>query len=176
MNRVLIGVGGAATFAGSIGVGLLVGGASKKPAGGVVQAELPGQEARLKTYGELAKTYDSKIGWDEMAMGLLLLRRWLIGTHAEGSVLEVAAGTGRNLSYYSPSRCTSLTLTDGSAEMLGQVRDSPALKAVSSGSGPNVDLVQAEAERLTQVANRNATAMGSFHAMPNHRPATGPPP
>ena len=60
-----------------------------------------------------AGSYDSQIDLDETLMGVKLLRRWLI-RQATGDVLEVAAGTGRNLPYYDASAAKSLTLVDTS--------------------------------------------------------------
>ena len=71
----------------------------------------------MATYERLAKIYDDAIGMDETMMGMLLLRRFLVSGHAKGDVLEVAAGTGRNLPYYGTA-CTSLTVTDASKAML----------------------------------------------------------
>ncbi len=56
-------------------------------------------------------------------MGIKLLRRWLVKS-AKGRVLEVSAGTGRNLHYYhlspppDPDACC-VTITDRSTDMLG---------------------------------------------------------
>ena len=64
------------------------------------EATLPNAFTRINTYDELAKSYDSQIDFDELVMGMLLLRRYLL-SKATGDVLEVAVGTGRNLKYYS---------------------------------------------------------------------------
>eukprot|EP00890_Picochlorum_soloecismus_P006603 jgi/Picsp_1/768/NSC_04257-R1_protein integral to the mitochondrial membrane len=74
------------------------------------------------TFNRVASKYDRDIGWDETFMGLLLLRRFLVGK-AEGHVLEVSAGTGRNLKYYDPSKVKSLTVTDRAREMLLEAKD-----------------------------------------------------
>ncbi|ORX99122.1 S-adenosyl-L-methionine-dependent methyltransferase [Basidiobolus meristosporus CBS 931.73] len=73
------------------------------------------------TYDHIAENYDKKIGMDETLMGLGLLRRWLI-KNAKGDVLEVSAGTGRNLPYYREQRYDNLTLTDQSGPMLDQAK------------------------------------------------------
>jgi len=70
------------------------------------------------TFDRIAGDYDEKINVDELLMGVKLLRRFLI-KEAKGDVLEVSAGTGRNLTYYSRSpEIKSVTLTDASREML----------------------------------------------------------
>ena len=50
-------------------------------------------------------------------MGVQLLRRALLYFHSNGSVLEVAGGTGRNLEYY-PSNVENIVITDISDQML----------------------------------------------------------
>lgn len=76
-------------------------------------------------FDRLADSYDSRINLDELVMGVKLLRWWLL-RQARGDVLEVSAGTGRNLNYYSlpkNDKLTSLTLSDASREMLLQCYD-----------------------------------------------------
>ncbi|KXN72950.1 S-adenosyl-L-methionine-dependent methyltransferase [Conidiobolus coronatus NRRL 28638] len=65
-------------------------------------------------FDSLAPSYDSEIGMDETVMGLNLLRRYLIKTHASGDVVEFSLGTGRNMKYYNPS---SFSLFGGSQEI-----------------------------------------------------------
>ncbi|KAI9217837.1 S-adenosyl-L-methionine-dependent methyltransferase, partial [Blastocladiella britannica] len=76
---------------------------------------------RRDVYDSIATRYDADIAMDELVMGLLLLRRWVVGK-AEGDTLELAAGTARNLAYYDPRHVTSLTLTDASDPMLDRAR------------------------------------------------------
>ena len=76
---------------------------------------------RNETYQKIAQAYDEEINREEAAMGMNLLRRSLLYFHADGKVLEVGAGTGRNLSYY-PSGVDEITLTDVSDQMLLQAR------------------------------------------------------
>ncbi|KAI9831834.1 MAG: hypothetical protein M1826_002866 [Phylliscum demangeonii] len=85
-------------------------------------------------YDGAAATYDRDIGRAEWVMGMGRLRRRLV-RKACGDVLEVAAGTGRNLKYYRWRRrgegegkememegCTRLTLLDKSRPMLERAR------------------------------------------------------
>ncbi|OBZ87485.1 Methyltransferase OMS1, mitochondrial [Choanephora cucurbitarum] len=69
----------------------------------------------------VAKKYDQEIGWDEIVMGVGLLRRWLIGK-AQGDVLEVSTGTGRNFDYYKPNKVQSATFTDRHEPMLDEAK------------------------------------------------------
>jgi methyltransferase OMS1 len=71
----------------------------------------------IDTFDRIARDYDDNINVDELLMGVKLLRRFLIG-EARGDVLEVSAGTGRNLRYYTSPDIRSVTLTDASREML----------------------------------------------------------
>ena len=79
----------------------------------------------LPAYEKCASTFDKQLELGETITGVKLLRRWLVG-RAVGDVLEVAAGTGRNLAYYDGARCTSLTPTDGAANMLAVMAAKPA--------------------------------------------------
>ncbi|KAI9281144.1 hypothetical protein BY458DRAFT_531621 [Sporodiniella umbellata] len=69
----------------------------------------------------VAKKYDKEIGWDEVVMGMGLLRRWLIGK-AKGDVLEVSTGTGRNFDYYKPKQIESITFSDRHESMLNEAK------------------------------------------------------
>ncbi|KAI8092627.1 uncharacterized protein BX664DRAFT_327748 [Halteromyces radiatus] len=72
-------------------------------------------------WGQVATSYDKEIGWDERVMGIGFLRRWLVG-QAQGDVLEVSTGTGRNFDYYKPNKIASLTVTDDHPSMLDQAK------------------------------------------------------
>ena len=78
--------------------------------------------ARQNTFQRVAKKYDDELKNDELVMGIYLLRRALLFFHARGTVLEVAAGTGRNLDYYSPKRVEKVTVLDSSDQMLLQAK------------------------------------------------------
>lgn len=70
----------------------------------------------------VAKKYDQEINWDEIIMGVGLLRRFLI-SNAKGDVLEVSTGTGRNFDYYKPDQITSATFTDRHEPMLNEAKE-----------------------------------------------------
>eukprot|EP00943_MAST-04B_sp_MAST-4B-sp1_P009430 g9430.t1 len=74
------------------------------------------EQQRRDAFDNGAVMYDEDIGTDEIVMGLPLFRRFLIGWNSQGRVLEVAAGTGRNLKYYDFDK-VSLTSLDCSREM-----------------------------------------------------------
>ena len=81
------------------------------------EAALPSAAYRQATYDAIAPRYDGMLGWDETVLGIGLMRRCLLAC-ACGDVLELAAGTGRNLEFYDRARVTSLLQTDASAPML----------------------------------------------------------
>jgi methyltransferase OMS1, mitochondrial len=78
---------------------------------------------RTHQFETIAPYYDKRIGWDETLLWMPLLRRWLLYWHAEGTVLEVGAGTARNLRYYPKSRVQRVLLTDASPQMLQQATE-----------------------------------------------------
>ncbi|ETK75747.1 hypothetical protein F441_18018 [Phytophthora nicotianae CJ01A1] len=73
---------------------------------------------RLQVFDMNASKYDKEVDWDERLTGISLMRRFLL-QRARGQVLEVAAGTGRNLAFYPAS--SRVLLTDFSRGMLDQV-------------------------------------------------------
>lgn len=73
---------------------------------------------RLQVFNTNADKYDKDVDFDEKLVGISLMRRFLL-RNATDTVLEVAAGTGRNLSYYPKE--AQLTLTDFSDGMLSQI-------------------------------------------------------
>ena len=94
----------------------------------------------------------SSVGGTSHHPSLLRLRRpacW--GTRPQGDVLEVSAGTGRNLPYYDPRRLRSLTLTDTSRHMLVNAADKFEALAAQQGWAAQAAPVRfelADAQRL----------------------------
>ena len=79
----------------------------------------PASEEEIRTkYEKFARWYDLMNGIPEV-LGVRILRRRLL-QRASGKVLEIAAGTGRNLRYY-PKGC-QITAVDFSPAMLGVAR------------------------------------------------------
>eukprot|EP01060_Flectonema_neradi_P007475 TRINITY_DN15217_c0_g1_i1.p1 TRINITY_DN15217_c0_g1~~TRINITY_DN15217_c0_g1_i1.p1 ORF type:complete len:272 (+),score=38.45 TRINITY_DN15217_c0_g1_i1:23-838(+) len=79
------------------------------------------EETRLATFNTIAKTYDDQIHSDERSMGLLILR-WLLMRNASGEVLEMGAGTGRNIKYLQ-KHGSVVTYCDQSENMLSVLED-----------------------------------------------------
>ncbi|KFG37057.1 methyltransferase domain-containing protein, partial [Toxoplasma gondii FOU] len=75
------------------------------------------EQERKAIFDKNAVTWDGGIGLDEALLGIRSLRKQLV-TRAQGDVLEVAAGTGRNFRFYDPAKVKSLVVTDFSRLML----------------------------------------------------------
>jgi methyltransferase OMS1 len=88
-----------------------------RPCGGGGGTAAAGGGEAVATFDRLAPEYDGRIDLEETLMGVKLLRLWLV-RRAAGDVLEVGAGTARNLKYYKPAQVSSLTLSDGAPAML----------------------------------------------------------
>ena len=76
---------------------------------------------RACRFQDVANKYDKEIGRDESVMGINLLRRGLLYFNAKGLVLEVGAGTGRNVDFY-PSSVDRVVLMDMSEKMLAEAK------------------------------------------------------
>lgn len=98
-------------------------------------------------FQKVAATYDEQIGRDEAYMGINLLRRSLLYFHARGTVLEVGAGTGRNLDYY-PARVKRVVLSDTSDQMLWQAKQK--LSQLPKEEKSRFACLEADATNLSQ--------------------------
>jgi methyltransferase OMS1, mitochondrial len=91
---------------------------------------------RSCTFNCVADRYDEQIDRDEIAMGINWLRRSLLYFHAKGTVLEVGAGTGRNLNYYPAKSVDRVLLMDSSDRMLSKAQQKISSKLNDSGVVP----------------------------------------
>jgi methyltransferase OMS1 len=73
--------------------------------------------ATARRFDALSRCYDDTVGGEETWMLYGLLRSRLL-RNAKGKILEINAGTGRNLPHFSWRGVDELTLVDGSARML----------------------------------------------------------
>ncbi|KFG57589.1 methyltransferase domain-containing protein, partial [Toxoplasma gondii RUB] len=106
-----LGLAGATAFGGACFLFYVF---SKKPPS---QSSFPSEQERKAIFDKNAVTWDGGIGLDEALLGIRSLRKQLV-TRAQGDVLEVAAGTGRNFRFYDPAKVKSLVVTDFSRLML----------------------------------------------------------
>lgn len=75
------------------------------------------EKARHDVFDSFAKKWDESVRFDEFVAGIGRSRRHLV-QQAQGDVLEVAVGTGRNFSYYNSAKVQSVTGVDFSRTML----------------------------------------------------------
>ena len=97
---------------------------------------------RRDAFSTGAASYDRSIKWVEW-LSVDARRKELIQGNSAGQVLEVAAGTGRNMEHY-PSTCV-VTATDSNAEMLAQL----VLTQKKRTTGRSVAVQQADAHDLS---------------------------
>lgn len=72
-------------------------------------------------YDQKAAAYDDEVKWEERGIMMGRRRRWLM-SQAEGDVLEVACGTGRNIPYLNPENINSITFVDSSSKMVAETQ------------------------------------------------------
>lgn len=73
-------------------------------------------------YKRTAEHYDQDVDWMEWIMGITKLRKQLV-EKAQGNVLEVSVGTGRNAPHYPLTKgVKNITMVDQSAEMIREAR------------------------------------------------------
>jgi len=97
------------------------------------------QPDRSCVFNSIAWRYDSDVDWPETWTFIKFLRSRLL-KQAQGDVLEVGIGTGRNLQYYRTSQCRSITGVDISSKMLHEAvhkidslaQKEPKLKALTT--------------------------------------------
>jgi len=86
------------------------------------------ERERRQAYDGGAPQYDKNIEFDEWLLGISGLRRRLL-KHAKGRVLEVAAGTGRNVEYYDAKTVQHVVATDCSTPMLKEAEIKAAARS-----------------------------------------------
>jgi methyltransferase OMS1 len=82
-----------------------------------VGAAIQAAEDTTAFYEEKAKEYDDAVKWEERGILMGGKRSWLM-QHAEGDVLEVSCGTGRNIPYFYPDQVKSITFIDSARNMV----------------------------------------------------------
>ena len=93
------------------------------------------------------------------------------GAATQGDVLEVSAGTGRNLPYYKYDQLDSLTLTDSSKYMLWHANKKFQEKYASKAAALPVSFLLSDAQQLTAPAA--AAVPSNTDAVARRRPAQG---
>lgn len=81
---------------------------------------MPAQDT-TQFYDDMAAEYDNEVKWEERGVFMGTRRRWLMN-QAEGDVLEVACGTGRNIPYLNLDQVESITFMDSSEKMVQETQ------------------------------------------------------
>ena len=85
----------------------------------------PSEKERMDTFNELSEHYDKLLNFDEWFLRMGKYRKYTI-SKASGRVLEVAAGTGRNLRYYKYNKdIEEVYFIDKSQGMIDRLRLKP---------------------------------------------------
>uniref|UniRef100_A0A7S0IVY5 Methyltransferase type 11 domain-containing protein n=1 Tax=Calcidiscus leptoporus TaxID=127549 RepID=A0A7S0IVY5_9EUKA len=125
---------------------------------------LPTASTRCCTFSSLAPNYDAEVERDEQRSGIVNMRRDLV-QRAEGRVLEVAAGTGRNLPFYSAALVKELFIGDFCEGML-QVTAQKLAKLRTTAAGDDcpskVTLAVLDAAALPFADGAYDTVVDSF--------------
>lgn len=122
-------------------------------------------------YHQTASRFDGQVGMSETLMGLGWLRSYLT-RKADGNVLEVGAGTGRNSAYYDLKKCKSITMLDQSQEMLDIARNK--FKCMRSKQSLMGSLSLGNSTDCSTVAHPSYKAC-RFVAQSAHEPILSPP-
>lgn len=110
-------------------------------------------------YDNMANEYDDKIWMEELTSYVWWIRRKLM-KQAEGNVLEVSCGTGRNVKYFNPDRVSSVVFLDSSGPMLKVAQDKFSKRFPDY---KNVQYVQGRAEDLAKIAAKSAQKFDTIY-------------
>ncbi|KAG0197938.1 Methyltransferase-like protein 7B [Mortierella sp. GBA30] len=80
-------------------------------------ARFPSESTRRTTFDTLAPGYDKEVSTHEYLLGIQRRRKRLL-KQAQGRVLEIASGTGRNVDYYLKGCCDEIVFSDFSDGMM----------------------------------------------------------
>ena len=125
---------------------------------------LPTCQERCCKFGCLAPKYDAEVARDESSSGILDMRKEM-AARARGRVLEVAGGTGRNLSFYDDEAVSDLLITDFSEEMLQVAARKVAEARAGKGEGSapsSVTLAVTDASKMALPSATYDTIVDSF--------------
>ncbi|KAG0085625.1 hypothetical protein BGZ92_008853 [Podila epicladia] len=149
-SRTQLIVGGLLTYATGVSAALtFLPGASKPNDDGTSMDRFPSETARQSTFDGLAPGYDKEVGMHEYLLGIQRRRKRLL-KQAQGRVLEIASGTGRNVDFYPKGCCSEIVFSDFSQGMMQVLKQ----KVAESDMGKRFDYQlrrqqQLELERIS---------------------------
>ncbi|CAO3566433.1 unnamed protein product [Mortierella alpina] len=103
----------------------------------------PSESTRRTTFDTLAPGYDSEVGTHEYLLGIQRRRKRLLKL-AQGRVLEIASGTGRNVDYYTKGCCDEIVFSDFSEGMMEVLKQ----KVAASDLGKRYDYQKRRQQQL----------------------------
>ncbi|KAG0019200.1 hypothetical protein BGZ81_009879 [Podila clonocystis] len=160
-SRTQLVIGGLLTYATGVSAALtFLPGASKPGDGSTSKDRFPSETARQSTFDGLAPGYDKEVGMHEYLLGIQRRRKRLL-KQAQGRVLEIASGTGRNVDFYPKGCCSEIVFSDFSQGMMEVLKQ----KVSESDMGKRFDYQlrrqqQLELERISH-PNKASGTVGS---------------
>ncbi|KAF9314183.1 hypothetical protein BG003_004415 [Podila horticola] len=149
-SRTQLIIGGLLTYATGVSAALTFLPGASKPDDNVSSTDrFPSETARQSTFDGLAPGYDKEVGMHEYLLGIQRRRRRLL-KQAQGRVLEIASGTGRNVDFYPKGCCSEIVFSDFSQGMMEVLKQ----KVAESDMGKRFDYQlrrqqQLELERIS---------------------------
>lgn len=153
-------VGGSFLYVAATGIGFLYWQSRPSPETDACSCTSVSEKRRREAYDCGAATYDADVGWHETASQITNHRRKLL-ENARGKVLEVAAGTARNLKFY-PLGC-KVTFTDCSEKMIDIAKQKVAKeRLVESNVAENAICKVMDADNILFPDNHFDTVVDTF--------------
>ncbi|KAF9301530.1 hypothetical protein BGZ74_006598 [Mortierella antarctica] len=158
-SRTQLIIGGLLTYATGVSAALtFLPGASKPDDGTSSTDRFPSETARQSTFDGLAPGYDKEVGMHEYLLGIQRRRKRLL-KQAQGRVLEIASGTGRNVDFYPKGCCSEIVFSDFSQGMMQILKK----KVAESDMGKRFDYQlrrqqQLELERISHQSKASSSA------------------
>ncbi|KAG0231725.1 hypothetical protein BGW42_008677 [Actinomortierella wolfii] len=123
MSKTHLIIGGLITYAAgvSFAMSFLPGKAPPNAKVGEGKNSFPNEDTRRSTFDGLASGYDSEVNLHEYMLGIQRRRKRLL-KQARGRVLEIAAGTGRNVDFYPKGCCNEIVFSDFSDGMMAVLK------------------------------------------------------
>lgn len=163
-SRTQLIIGGLLTYATGVSAALTFLPGASKPNDTSSTDRFPTETARQSTFDGLAPGYDKEVGMHEYLLGIQRRRKRLL-KQAQGRVLEIASGTGRNVDFYPKGCCSEIVFSDFSQGMMQVLKE----KVAESDLGKRFDYQvrrqqQLELERVGHNNKASSPETGSGSA------------
>ena len=118
--------------------------------------------SRRDAFEKISERYDNETQFQEFLLGISRCRKRIIMEYCSGDVLEVGAGTGKNIGLFDLSKIKSLTLCERSPKMLNIIREKCAHIFSKSHIAVPYRIMQANSEELPFENNSFDTVIDMF--------------